>query len=124
MMKKACMLGVVAIACTLFAGTAMAQEETSPGEVRIKTNVEYATVTVDGERSEGTEYDGSGKNITVKGLSREADHVIVVDPGMDEYDAIEFTVKAGSYKKKRMKVDGVRTLFYIASKKLKFKKKK
>jgi hypothetical protein len=33
-------------------------------------------------------------------------------------------VKAGTYKKKRMKVDGERTLFYIVNKTLKFKKKK
>ncbi len=112
------------IALSLVSGSAFAQDEESPGEVRIKTNVEYATVTVDGERSDGTEYDSSGKNIIVKGLDRAVDHVIVVDPGVDEFAAKEFTVKAGAYAKKRMKVDGERTLFYIANKKLKFKKQK
>jgi len=115
---------LVFVAVSLFSGSAFSQDVESPGEVRIKTNVEYATVTVDGERTDGTEYDASGKNIIVKGLDRAADHVIVVDPGMDEYAPKEFTVKAGAYAKKRMKVDGERTLFYIANKKLKFKKQK
>jgi hypothetical protein len=125
MKKKALGFGIIVGALALMMASSFAQDgEVSPGEVRIKTNVEYATVSVDGERSDGTEYDGSGKNITVKGLERNVDHVIVVDPGMDEYAPKEFTVKAGTYKKKRMKVDGERTLFYIVNKTLKFKKKK
>ena len=94
-----------------------------PGEVIIKTKFNFVKFQVDNKSTwENHTYINGQKTLHIFGLSRDNEHVIVVQPREAGYEPITLDIDSSKFKRTRVKRDGQRILAFQQTFRPKFKK--
>ncbi len=119
-------VGLVAMAAVVFfASPVCAEGEDVPGEIVVKTNLEFVKFTVNGKRNwENHEYSQRNKTLTIMGMTRGQENVVELRPRQEGYFPVTLTLTDSDYRRRRVRHGGRSVAVFRAVKTVKFSKNK